>query len=263
MNFIVTGTPRSGTTYAAVLFEALGVPCTHEKVFLPQGTLLDAVKWCAKHGGESSWLAWAFLGMCPGPVAIFHQRRDPWRVIDSMAYRNVIAQVDVTQTQHYLWIREVIDAVCPRLLSHDNPVDRAAILVLDWNAAIERAVRPGDRYMDYRVESLSATVVETMLSRIGVVRSEPEIERALATVSKTTNVGLGQNYDAQITEPAILDYMQVHYPGRDFAMRSIEAVQDRKTAEQLAEAMDPDLLEEVNQYAVSHDYEAVEELVAA
>ncbi len=263
MNFIVTGTPRAATQYTSVLFQALDVPCEHEIVFVPQGSLADAVAWCTHDDGESSWLAWAFLGMLPEPVVVFHQRRDPWKVIDSLAHRNIVVQSKVTQTQHFLWLKAIIELHCPRLCKYESTVNRAAVLLLDWNAAIERVAASSADYFAYHVEDLTVSLVQSMLERIGVVRSESVIADALESVSTETNVGLAKNYDATITDPHIIEYMEAHHPGRDYAMQSIDPVRQRANPEELAEQMDPELLEQVNAYAVTHGYQAIEQLVAA
>jgi len=77
LKFLIAGTGRCGTGYMAALFNELGIPCGHEKVFNAD----DKVKggpWV----GDSSWHCVPFLPVIDLPV--LHVVRHPLDVIGSL-----------------------------------------------------------------------------------------------------------------------------------------------------------------------------------
>ena len=89
--FLITGTPRAATKYAARLFTACGVPCHHEGTVRPLTPLVELLRWYRDaDGGESSWMSWTVQPLFPKPLPILHTIRNPWAVIDSLCNRNSI-----------------------------------------------------------------------------------------------------------------------------------------------------------------------------
>ncbi len=264
MRFVITGTPRSATKYSARLFHALGVPCTHEKTLRPTISAVDTLRWwIAGDTGEASWMAWTLLGVMPGPVAVFHTIRDPWAVIDSLANRNAILKTKQAPGNTMLMIRTTIDAYLPGVMQRESRIDRAAAFVLGWNRLIEQRVP--ERFV-YYADRLDIATVRQMLRYIAIERTDDDIATALDEIKTDTNAGYTVADSPGISNPGVARWIEQYAKEQGCSgvfTRKIKNEPDRQTPQQLAEAMDPDLLEEVNQYAVSHDYEAVEELVAA
>jgi len=262
MRFVVTGTPRSATKYAARLFTALGVQCHHEGTIRPFTPVVDLLRWYARnHSGESSWMAWTVLPLFPGPLPVFHTIRDPWAVIDSLANRNSILR----DTEGFMSEqRDTIAAYCPRVCQQTTRVDRAAAMVIDWNKAIRRAV--GKDVFTYRADRLNVLTVGRMLAHIGIERTRGEIINALAEVSTQTNAGYTIGGATGISDPvvekAVLEYAE-QMGVETVWVRQVQNEADRQTPEELAAEMSPELLNEVNQYAAANGYDVVPATVAA
>ena len=264
MRFVVTGTPRSATRYSAQLFEALGVPCSHEQTLRPTTSGVDVLNWwSAGDKGESSWMALMLLPVMQGPVAVFHTVRDPWKVIDSLANRNAILKADQAPGSAMWTIRTMIDAYLPGVMQRESRIDRAASFVLGWNQLI--ADRVPERFV-YNADRLDVETVRQMLGHIAIERTDDEISEALNEVSTNTNAGYTVVKSEGVSDPLVAKWIEQYAKEQGCSgvfTRRIKNTPDRQTPEQLAEQMDPDLLEQVNQYAVQHGYQAVEQLVAA
>jgi len=260
VRFIITGTPRAATRYAASLMRALDVPCTHERVFRPQAALIDALRWYREaDSGESSWIAWAFLWALPARIPVFHTVRDPWKVIDSLAYRNQIVSRDHPKTDHQRCQRDAVETYCPRVAKQATAVDRAACLLIDWNRMIEHAADDcADVYVSYGVESMCAGDVAALLSGIGVERTRDEIECALDSVPRTSNQGREIVHDVPISHPGVEEYIKARFPGVRMSVQRISPTTTSKTPRELADMMSPKLVDEVNEYADRFGYDTVD-----
>lgn len=270
MRFVVTGSPRSATRYAAVLFERLGVPCTHEQVFRHTGSPVDVVRWYERgNHGDSSWLAWAFLDLIPGPVVMFHTRRDPWKVIDSMAHRNRIVSMVESRAESINSLRDVMNAYCPQVAQYDTEINRAAAFMLDWNQRIEEvafAHRENVVYRSYRVESLNVPFVHNMLSDLDITRTDEQIEHALNPDYHKTNQGrvVTEKTDISgLSNPDVARYIEERWGREITSVQIIASTDDAMSGEELAEQMAPELLDEVNCYATRFGYSTVEQPVPA
>jgi len=79
LKYVIASMPRSGTKYISTVLTKLGLSCGHELVFntnhfsLPRKTLL----------GEASWMAVPYLDRLPPGTIVFHQLRDPIKVLNS------------------------------------------------------------------------------------------------------------------------------------------------------------------------------------
>jgi len=252
--FIVTGAPRSATQYAAALWQALGTDCPHEMHFKPTVSMWDALQWHQKSCGESSWLAWAFLPMIDDPdVIVFHQRRDPWKVIDSLAFRNwqVIRNVDAC-TPNQQKFQDVTRHYCPRVWQYEEAVDRAAAMLLDWNRCIDEAC---ERYpvIRYNVEDLDRERVAGFCDLVEHDVTRTQVDDALAEVSTSQNFGKKLER-GRVSDPLVEQYIVERF-GFCPNMICVGAATDFHRPEQLAGMIDPTLLQEVNEYAIEHGYE--------
>jgi hypothetical protein len=84
IDFVVTGTPRSGTSYMSSLLRELGYDCAHERCFDPWHVTFaeeraDTCRW-----GDSSWLAVPYLEDLPPSTRVVHVVRNPVDSINSI-----------------------------------------------------------------------------------------------------------------------------------------------------------------------------------
>jgi hypothetical protein len=84
IDFIITGAPRSGTSYIARILSYLGIECGHESMFNPWEIRYEQIRFDARKWGDSSWLAAPFLEKLPRVTKVFHIVRDPLETINSI-----------------------------------------------------------------------------------------------------------------------------------------------------------------------------------
>jgi hypothetical protein len=84
IDFVVTGTPRSGTKYMASLLRELGYNSTHERCFDPWHMLFAEERPDEAPWGDSSWLAVPYLRDLPPATRVIHVVRDPVSSINSI-----------------------------------------------------------------------------------------------------------------------------------------------------------------------------------
>lgn len=255
--FVVTGSPRSGTGYASLLFKVLTIPCTHEAVYKPRAALDDVCKWFDETHikGDSSFLAWAFFGVNPRPVTVLHQLRDPWKVIDSLAYRNDLLPVRAPADPGKDSFRRAIRAYAPSVFEHRCDVCRAAEMWVVWNELIEDAAHTHDlEIYRYRLEDVSVPLIATLLDKLDVYREEEEIQNAISSVPRNVNAGKQLNFGLKITNPDILAAIQKAKPGIDPIIRTAIKTDTPRTPAQLAEKLPADLLGRVNELAERYGY---------
>ena len=79
MNFLVTGTGRSGTKFVSQALQEMGIKCGHESVYTPR-VARGGKSW----DGDSSWFGVPHIVMgSPRPEHVVHVARDPRRVLAS------------------------------------------------------------------------------------------------------------------------------------------------------------------------------------
>lgn len=259
MRFVITGTPRSGTQYAARLMAVLGLPCRHEKAMRPLATLTDVLKWPATDTGESSWLGWSLIPLMVGyRVPVLHVIRNPWAVIDSLTNRNHILRGWSPRTSGLQGVREIINAYLPQVMKYEQQVDRAASLVLGWNHLIAEQVPA--RFVFY-IERLDVMTVRAMLEHLGAETSDGQIEAALREVSTSANEGYTIEPTPGLSDPDVAAWIRQYAKENDCGRVATLRVRDvaaRQTPEELIERMDSTLLDEVNTYAALHGYPTYE-----
>ena len=194
MRFLVTGCSRSGTTYAARVFSALGIPCGHEAVFnifrvragdpAPE---LDHPKW----EGDASFLAVPFLETLPAGTVVLHQTRHPLEVIRShMGIRFFADPVEPSPylADNHVDFLGVIEQCCPEIFRERDECARCVQYWVQWNRLVERAARiSGLDYIRYRLEDLDSGLLRRLMARIGMEVPNERVEAALAAVPRDAN----------------------------------------------------------------------------
>lgn len=167
LKYLVTGTGRCGTVYAARLLTSLGVPCGHEAIFKADGldraklrlcgNLSPELSFCSKNKrnsdgtwlptetwlygqlvGDSSYMAAAYLDMPElATVKVAHLVRHPDRVVRSFvgSLRYFSSHTPTNEYERYIY------AVLPELTSVMTVWDRAALYWVLWTEMIDR-LRP-------------------------------------------------------------------------------------------------------------------------
>lgn len=263
MRFIVTGSPRSATQYMARLLTALRVPCSHEHALRPFAQVIEVLRWWRDGEGESSWMAWTLLPLLPDPVPVIHVVRDPWAVIDSLTNRNAICKTDRMDTAVMRAIRDTISTYLPDVFNWANWVDRAAALVLGWNRSIADRL-PGRCVI--HVERLDSAAVHRMLRHVGAERNDEEVQTALSDVRTNVNAGYTVVETPGVSDPDVAEWIRQYAEEKGVSRvftRKIKNEPNRQSPHELAEAMAPELLAQVNAYARLHRYEVVEPVAAA
>lgn len=202
MRFVVTGTGRSGTGFAAALFNNAGVPCGHESVFGPERGLRDpcigrmprrplrragvhlrrlSAEWRVRRTeleGDASWMAVPRLSRFRG--AVFLQVRDPLEVVSSFQGTRFFMPEQHGQAQ----TRFAMAFYDP---CGDPVVDAMRWWVL-WNARAEAHAT-----LTYRLEDLDAALFGQILELAGVTatRSAPQ---ALELTSRDVNSGASRGH---------------------------------------------------------------------
>lgn len=260
--FVVTGTPRSATGYASLLFKELQIACTHERLFRPRACLYEVLEWYAEGGdkADSSWLAWVFLPLLPGPLPVLHTIRNPWAVIDSLAHRNDLIPREAELDRGKQLFRDVIGWYCPRVAEYDSALNRAAVLVIDWNQKIEAHCRALPLpYRRYQVEQLDATELADILDWLGIYRDEHEIARALERVPHNVNVGRRIEYNVEITNPLVKAYVAEVMPGITPTIARVLSNDQFRPQEELASQLAVELRESVEELCERYGYSGVNE----
>lgn len=173
LDFVVTGTGRSGTGYAAALFTAAGLKCGHERWFhcLPGYTggqrppswkdVARALKVEIHRRqldlrGDASWLAVPYLGDFGGQV--FLQLRHPVRVVDSLASWQFFSDPDGRHRPYLRFASNHFE------VSGDDILD-----AMRWWIAWNRYAEPHADVI-YHLETMQPIMLARMLDRLGATR---------------------------------------------------------------------------------------------
>lgn len=256
MKFVVTGCPRSATGYMSVLFNALNIPCTHEVACIERTAMSDLMRWYGQpvDCGESSWLAWAFLGVIPGPVQVIHVQRNPWLVIDSLAHRNDLLPEEATLNRDRAIHREAIRCYAPEVFKHDSAVDRAAQLLLSWHKRMLSAIgRSGLDAQTIKVEDLDCERTAGLLDWLGIYRSRDEITRALTDTPHNVNGGKTLTHNVKFT-PELAAEVSKSFPGLSRTPTRLISEAIPLGRDELISMMNPDLASAVDDYAAEVGY---------
>ena len=79
--YVIVGTGRCGTKFTARFLDNLGIGCSHESFYTPEGPMLRNKNRYYKAKADASWLAVPFLP--EGEKRVLHQVRHPIAVVSS------------------------------------------------------------------------------------------------------------------------------------------------------------------------------------
>jgi hypothetical protein len=157
LEYLITGTGRCGTGYAARLLSSVGVPCGHEAIFRLDG-LEKAVARVEQFdlAAESSWLAAPWLKLLPDQVRVAHLVRHPQHVIDSLL-RMQFFDLSIPEYRPYT---RFVYAHLPGLSDEPTPLAKAVSFYIRWNRLIEAGT--GDRAVRVRIEDCPGALLDAL-----------------------------------------------------------------------------------------------------
>ena len=183
LQYVVTGTGRSGTVYQANLLTAASIPCGHESIFTPWGldeararldgrspvhvsaiSVASCGDWMPRAAdlvADSSYMAAPYLDedLLRG-TRIIHAVRDPMQVINSFVVGlGYFLEPHPTDVWHEFIFRHL-----PELSQHWHPLERAALFYSRWNRMIEKRAR-GKDYFFLRLEDGPARLLRRLRAR--------------------------------------------------------------------------------------------------
>lgn len=210
--FVVTGTARSGTAYAAMLLSGLGLRIGHEDVFGPRTRSFDG--WQGQDG-DSSWLAAPFLDQLPDAL-VLHQLRHPlkvvrslvgvrffadrsrlfldgddaytrtkWKVRESLMRAGHVPESDHGPRPHKVY-RAFLDTYDPGLWRFHTEAERALAYWVEWTHRI-REHAGDERYRCYQLEQLDAEHLSKLLGDVGLVVTPGHVAHAMTKVRPDLN----------------------------------------------------------------------------
>jgi hypothetical protein len=170
--FVIVGTGRSGTGYISEVLTKAGIRTGHEGWWNPDGRRKSRLV------GDASWLAVFQLDEYRGKV--FHQVRDPIKVISSLA------SVDfATARREEPWAAYRSGYIGG--LS-DDPVSDAMRAVDVWIAKIS-----GMAERTWRLEDVDERLLHEISARIGRSLNPRRVRRAMADVGSDVNSKVGRS----------------------------------------------------------------------
>jgi hypothetical protein len=185
LDFVITGTGRSGTGYLSRLLSTLDVPCGHEKIFHP--FLRDDVLGCSNNNliGDSSWLAAPLLEQLSERTWVFHQVRHPIEVARSFLGIGFFDKNPSASHSPYLeFVRrhQSFDRIM-------NEFERFMFHWVCWNQMVETKTKTiGLNYHRIKLEDMDAESINTqLLSKIGRSSTIQKIHKAQAVLGSITN----------------------------------------------------------------------------
>lgn len=163
--FVICGSGRCGTLWAAEVLRAGAVNCGHQAIFRHETVLGRDWKW-GHHHGDSSFEAVPMLDDIDAiKIALV---REPLAVMRS--WRGLGLFVDRVDTWQY-WglLSRVLDAHMPAVLSCSDPMAAAAMYWLGWT---KLAVQRCDEW--FRIESLEPHTLFDAVQRSNQYRTMAE-----------------------------------------------------------------------------------------
>lgn len=135
MRLLVTGCPRSGTTWMAEAICSTGVDCGHELVFAPEIKRRNKpARW-----GDGEWVAESSAHAAPHTpfldTYVVHLTRHPVKVIASIAHHGGV--VGARNSPGVRYMRSQV----PEIKRFADPVRRAAEFWVRWNRLVAADVR--------------------------------------------------------------------------------------------------------------------------
>ncbi len=170
---LITGCGRSGTQWIARLLKELHLPVTHEQVYRqdlqPDTFNIKAMegRWLEKETSiEVSWLAGPFVKQQPDDVFVWHQLRDPLKVVRCWASHGYLNTEAIKTVHPPLAVGAYIHQFLPEC-SIGTDLQRAVQYVLKWTRLIVRTVDSRIYAERYRVEDLTSEDIWMLLWDVG------------------------------------------------------------------------------------------------
>jgi hypothetical protein len=213
IRYIVAALPRSGTKYIAKVLTELGQECGHEKSFSCSmgGTGVVDVPSAPDVWGDASWLSVPLIHQLPPGTVVFHQVRDPLKVLNSNLppggdsyFRTWDENAGLKEDplynkpipyKRFIW-EHTRDWVWPGGVAEEaessEEIERLIHFWVNWNLWIEFATlkRSDLVYVRYKLEDMSANLLHNIGSVIQPKIVPPRVEHCkeiLDKVSTTTN----------------------------------------------------------------------------
>lgn len=211
IRYVVTSLPRSGTKYISKVLNHFGFECGHEAHFnLGKCRTSDDREgiW-----GDASWMAAPYISELPPGTIVFHQLRDPLKVLNSNlppggdSYfrtwdENAGLDTDPLYEKSIPWKRFIWEHTnkwrwaWPEGVGEgpESPEEVARLVHwwTNWNLKIEYAAtqRSDLRYIRYRLEDMSPDLIRSIAHVIAGTKVPPRLrwcEEVLKKVPTTTN----------------------------------------------------------------------------
>lgn len=142
--FIITGSGRCGTAYAAKRLTDLGIRCSHEGYFTPAGPRLRNPDRMMGTRGDASWLAAPYAGW--GDFKVVHLVRAPRDVVHSFHSIGFFDRRFRDYHRPFIAFAERFFEV------GDDPLDACIRWYLEWNLICEEAADIRIRIEDFEQE---------------------------------------------------------------------------------------------------------------
>jgi hypothetical protein len=163
--FVILAMPRSGTAYAARYLTAIGVRCSHEGYFTPEGPRLFNRNRRFGAKGDVSWMGVPFAGRMKLPR--LHQVRDPIAVIGSL-YRLGFFEPSLRNRS-----RRYTEFAARHFAVGSRPLDNCIRWYLEWNRRCEEICD-----LRYRVEDMTSTIQDIVtLTGERALRTPPHLSK--------------------------------------------------------------------------------------
>lgn len=208
IRYVVASLPRSGTKYIATVLSKLGLNCGHETCFGHHRNVTTKEDG-PEVFGDASWMAVPYIQSLPSDTIVFHQVRDPIKVLNSNlppggdSYfrtwdENAGLPADPLYKKSIPWKKFIWDNtqdwVWPDGVAEgeESPeeIERLIHWWMNWNLWIEYAAlqRSDLQYIRYRLEDLKPNVLQSVSEVIapGAVTLE-DCETVVLKTSSTTN----------------------------------------------------------------------------
>jgi hypothetical protein len=184
---LVTGCGRSGTQYLARILQHLKLRATHEQVYRSDVTLesfsiktMDG-RWKERDSLiEVSWLAAPFVEKQSSNVTVWHQVRDPLKVVRCWASHGYLNAARVKHVAPTPETGPFVHRFLPEC-ELGSDLERAVQYVLRWNGLAE-ATRWQGNHCRYQVEWLGPTRLVKLLDQAGFLIPLSRAQKAFQEV---------------------------------------------------------------------------------
>lgn len=151
LRYIVVGTGRCGSVYFANILNAIGIPCSHERIFIAKGKDYAKKVLSGEAGKNSEVAGWAGLKEIDHPQAeasylsmpfldepflkaatIIHIVRDPLKVIKSFSNK-----LEYWRDSNLNQYENFIQRNLPGIEQYSGSLLRCCYFVINWNKRIE------------------------------------------------------------------------------------------------------------------------------